>query len=478
MKPVQVAILIVDGITTGRVALKVKLAAAWYDVSTAATGAEALAAISKSRPSLVIVRDSLPDMPVSGLVAALAHTAERSPPPVIALAEAGERRSPLLEAGVEDVLSLPLDDRLLIARIRSVLRAHAAAAEWRLRDGTCRALGFAEPAQNFDTAFPALLLADERSPARSKIADLADTSEALQLSMCRVADVLRDDATAANAEVLLLPLSPLEPERELTLLADLRAHPTTRHKALFVLSPPGRADVAAQALDLGADDVAILGGRGEGPGITGRELTLRTKRLHARNKMSHSLRTIVRNGAEAALRDPLTGLHNRRYALPHLQRIAEQAQATSRPFSVMVADLDYFKKINDVYGHKAGDTVLAECARRLKQNMRAVDLVARIGGEEFLVVMPGTGRVAARKAALRLCEKIAEKPFSLPGSATQITATISIGLAVSAAQADLFDQNPKLMDTDPNALIDRADRALYAAKERGRNRFIQDQAAA
>ena len=176
-----------------------------------------------------------------------------------------------------------------------------------------------------------------------------------------------------------------------------------------------------------------------------------------------------------AEKDALTGLYNRRYALPHLDRVAEQAAAADRPYAVMLADLDHFKAINDRYGHEVGDAVLIECARRLQRNIRSVDLVARIGGEEFLLVLPNTGRAAARQAALRLCRKISDRPIKLPGYETGINVTISIGLALSSTG----HTGPALhYGNTPRDLLARADRALYRAKEMGRNRYMLERTAA
>ncbi|WP_443069418.1 diguanylate cyclase [Sulfitobacter sp. HI0040] len=162
--------------------------------------------------------------------------------------------------------------------------------------------------------------------------------------------------------------------------------------------------LAAHALDLGADDVMT-------DGFEPAELSLRLRNLMRRKQMDEQMRATVRTGAQAAIFDPLTGLHNRRYAMPHLQRIADHARATARPFAVMLADLDHFKRVNDRHGHAAGDAVLAETATRLRSNLRAMDMVARIGGEEFMIVMPGSTLKEASAAALRLCNDISGTPF-------------------------------------------------------------------
>jgi len=171
---------------------------------------------------------------------------------------------------------------------------------------------------------------------------------------------------------------------------------------------------------------------------------------------------------KAAVSDPLTGLYNRRYAMPQLARVAEHAGATGRSFAVMVADLDHFKRINDVYGHASGDAVLVEAARRLRENLRGVDLLARIGGEEFLIVMPATPFSEARTTASRLCRKIGCEGFKVPGSKDLIDVTVSIGVTMggihkSGPAAD------RISADNPNALLDAADKALYEAKMHGRN---------
>ncbi|MEY8837662.1 GGDEF domain-containing protein, partial [Cribrihabitans sp. XS_ASV171] len=100
------------------------------------------------------------------------------------------------------------------------------------------------------------------------------------------------------------------------------------------------------------------------------------------------VRSSVREGLRAAIRDPMTGLHNRRYALPALEALAREARAKGGMLAVMLADLDHFKRINDRHGHAAGDAVLIETARRLRNTLPGEALVARMGGEEFLLALP------------------------------------------------------------------------------------------
>jgi len=134
----------------------------------------------------------------------------------------------------------------------------------------------------------------------------------------------------------------------------------------------------------------------------------------------------------------------------------------------MVIDLDRFKLVNDTYGHAAGDAVLATVAERLRMNLRAVDLVARIGGEEFLVAMPDTGFEAAHMVAERMRAAVGDQPIRLAGGAT-LSVTLSIGLAMGPA-GDAA--------TPVDALMARADQALMEAKAEGRNQVTVHRSAA
>ena len=177
----------------------------------------------------------------------------------------------------------------------------------------------------------------------------------------------------------------------------------------------------------------------------------------------------MRDGLHAAVTDCLTGLYNRRYIEPHLARIAEQAESTQREFAVMMLDIDHFKSINDRYGHAAGDKVLIEISRRLRENLRSIDLVARIGGEEFMVAMPRTGTDQAEAAAERLRRMVSSKPFSMGTDHPYLTVTVSVGVAIGGLTPLDGDQI--------EAMCNQADAALYVAKNAGRDKVAMSNAA-
>jgi two-component system cell cycle response regulator len=229
---------------------------------------------------------------------------------------------------------------------------------------------------------------------------------------------------------------------------------------VFLILSDSETELSAYALDMGASDLVTQR-------VSNDEIALRLSLLLQRKNKADQLRARVRNGLEAAVSDPLTGLHNRRYAMPHLRRMLEHSTQTRKPVAVMIADMDHFKRINDTYGHAAGDAVLVQTAERLRENLRAVDLVARIGGEEFLIVLPNVSLKNACKAAERLCAHIHDTPFNLPNSNQSLMASISIGLSVFEP-IDLRGNQQAM--PEPQALLDQADVALYQAKSKGRNR--------
>jgi two-component system cell cycle response regulator len=159
-----------------------------------------------------------------------------------------------------------------------------------------------------------------------------------------------------------------------------------------------------------------------------------------------------------ATHDSLTGLQNRAAILDLLQRELFRAKREGSPVGIIMGDLDHFKQINDTYGHPTGDVVLREAARRLVSAFREYDCVGRIGGEEFLIVLPGCDlrSLATRAEALR--ERVCGAPIETPKGPVPIT--ISLGIAASEAARV----------QDPHLLLANADKALYLAKSAGRNR--------
>ena len=163
---------------------------------------------------------------------------------------------------------------------------------------------------------------------------------------------------------------------------------------------------------------------------------------------------------EQATHDGLTGLLNRSAIIELLQKELARASREGQPLSVLMVDLDFFKRVNDRHGHAAGDAVLRESARRMREALRAYDLVGRYGGEEFLIVLPGCDGESAISQAERVRETVASGRF-LAGHRS-LAVTCSIGVSSRALPCE----------ADRDALLREADLALYRAKDDGRNRFV------
>lgn len=166
---------------------------------------------------------------------------------------------------------------------------------------------------------------------------------------------------------------------------------------------------------------------------------------------------------EAAEHDPLTGLANRRIFLPQVHLEHERSLRNALPYAVAMLDLDHFKLVNDRYGHGGGDIVLKAVADLLQENCRQIDLVARVGGEEFAILLPGCSGAQAAPLLERLRGKLAALRVRI--GEQQVTVTTSIGVASFADHAESTEH-----------LVARADQALYRAKKAGRNRVVVDTA--
>ncbi len=459
------SILIVDDLATNRIILKVKLNAACHDTLQAATGAEALALARSAQPKLILLDMILPDISGIEVCRRLRANPETQHIPVVIITASGDRASRLraLEAGADEFLTKPLNEVILLARIRSLLRARETEAELRLRSETWGELDLAEGETVF--AMPgrvALVAADPAIAIGWRAALAPHLKERLVILTPNAALGEMPEGAVPDFYMIAGDLGGYGSGQRL--LADLRSRASSRHAAIALVLHEANPESAAMALDVGASDLLTLP-------LDPQETALRIALHVQRKRRADALRRAVNMGLRLAVTDSLTGLYNRRYALAHLDRIAARARETGRRYAVMVLDLDHFKSVNDTFGHGAGDAVLEAVAARLRDNLRPSDLVARIGGEEFLVALPDATLGSARIAAERLCRVIREEPVPLPDGSGSVSVTISVGLAMGPG---LTPEPPEGWSRDSLA---RADAALMAAKSDGRDQVTISSAA-
>jgi len=226
----------------------------------------------------------------------------------------------------------------------------------------------------------------------------------------------------------------------LRLCAQFKMMERTRAVAILIVCDETNRDKAMRALELGASDII------HAP-VDREELLARVQTQTRRTRYIEILRRRV-------------DLYNRRYMMSQLnQFLNRSAQGSNDPVSIAAFDIDHFKAVNDTHGHDAGDVVLEEFARRLKENVRPGDIVCRQGGEEFMVIMPSTRGDMACFAAERIRRSIADAPFKVADAGLSLDITVSAGVATEEAQS-----------RSTEAFLKRADGALYKAKNAGRNR--------
>ena len=449
-------IMIADGVATNRIVLKVKLSAASYAVDQVHDGNAIIKQMLNCPPDLLILDSNLPDCNTIQLCEKIRALPPLASIPIILITSEfdGTDKLAALHAGADEVLQKPINEPALLARVRNLLRARVIAKELDLRKATADELGFAESASSFARAGQIAFVAADIRDA-DKWRDQVKTQMRHNMFAFSTAQALVSlRGMERGPDVFVISENPDVPESGLTLMAEIRSRQETRHASIIIVHEENRQNDVINALDMGANDLLLAGCNSD-------EMAHRIRVQLARKLQADQLRDTVEDGLRLAMLDPLTGLFNRRYAFPHMQRVAEQSAETGRPFAVMILDLDHFKRINDTYGHSSGDAVLVEVSARIKENLRGVDMVSRLGGEEFLVVMPDTDIVEARAAAERLRRITAEQVIELPNGQGAIQVTTSIGVSLGG-----LVEKPSAKVED---LLDEADSALLNAKTEGRN---------
>ncbi|HEX5282260.1 MAG TPA: PleD family two-component system response regulator [Micropepsaceae bacterium] len=451
-------VLVVDDIPVNVRLLEAKLSAEYFHVQTASDGEEALAKIHDEPPDIVLLDVMMPGMDGFEVCRRMKQDPAFAHVPVVMVTALGQPADRIkgLDAGADDFLTKPVDDLSMFARVRSLVRMKSMFEELRMREETRQNLGLSDGTARVIESDPTgrILFIDDR-------ADLpvwVNTLSALGNEVTGIRDfnaALRHTDGESYDAIIVSVSSPAFDG--LRLISEFRANPALRNTPVIALVAAGEHRNLAQALDLGANDYLHLP-------LDRSEFIVRLKTQLRKKRYADLLRQNVQRGMEMAVKDHLTGLFNRRYMSQHLETLLKCA-SEAKPISLLIMDIDYFSRVNNSYGHLAGDDVLRQFAGRLMENIRGVDLACRYGGEEFVVVLSDTDPHTAWLVGERLRRAVEKLPFDVEQPSAQIPVTVSIGVASSFGG-----------DDQSAALLRRADQALYRAKDEGRNRVIAEAA--
>jgi len=444
-------ILVVDDLAPNVNLLQVKLQAEYYDVLTARSGYEALEVAQKERLDLILMDAMMPGMDGFEACKRIKNNPATWHVPVIMVTALEETKDRIrgLEAGADDFVTKPIDDFNIMARVRSLLRLKMVTDQLLSHTGhtVSNSRGLLE---SIEQQSGRVLLVEDHELHAEKIAKpLRDRHQVIiekdPLQAIRLAK------SGIDTVIVSLVSDTFD---GLRVCASLKFNEESRDIPILVIGDPEDETRFVRAYDIGINDTIMRP-------VEIQELKARVKTLLRRKFYADSLRENFNENLEMVVADPLTGLGNRRYFDRTVEPLFEELESKSKPFSIMVFDIDHFKRVNDILGHDMGDQILKEVAARLVTNMRAVDVVARYGGEEFMIAMPDTKVDEALVAADRVRSLIAGTPIFVDGEALQVTT--SVGVAEAEKGESLRD------------VFKRADDALYKAKESGRNMALSAQ---
>ena len=440
-------ILVVDDIETNRRLLEARLTAEYFDVLMAEDGPSCLELARSQKPDVILLDVMMPRMDGFETCRRLKADPLTRHIPVVMVTALDQRSDRIrgLEAGADEFLTKPVDDVALFARVRSLLRLTSVMDELRQRESSGVEMSSFEPANGGGRV---IVAAADQNAAQRIVKALPDTVDAQGYGDPRLAI-----SQAEHADLIIVDLS--APRFDgLRLCARIRSDVDTRQVPLLGVVDEMDKRTMVRALDLGVNDVIC---RPLDPG----ELSARSSTQLKRKRYADALRDRLDESLEMSVRDALTGLFNRRYTVSRLRQALDGLNASHEPLAVGLIDIDHFKRINDTWGHNAGDQVLQEICTRLGEQLRAIDVAGRYGGEEFLVVFSNTTAKDASDAMERARLAVCATPVTLRETGDVVDVPMSAGIAEA------------FMDDTVEALIERADTALYEAKRSGRNRVIE-----
>lgn len=447
-------VLVVDDILPNVKLLEAKLSCEYYDVVTATSGAEALEKIETDNPDIVLLDVMMPGMDGFEVCKRIKSNPEKAHIPVVMVTALTDIQDKVrgLEAGADDFLSKPIDDIALMARVRSLARLKMALDEWRIRENAATQFGVVREKVNLmnePVEGSRILLIEDKEYDKNKVVEALSQDLNIVISASTGLEGI-ELATSQDFDILMVSLN-LNEEDGLRLCSHLRSNERTRNLPIVMIAESEDMERVAHGLEIGAHDYIMRP-------LEKSELVARIRTQIRRKRFQERLRSTYEISLSMALTDSLTGLYNRRYLEVHLEKLIESNAQSNKALAVLFLDIDHFKGVNDTHGHQVGDEVLKVFAERLRNGVRSFDLVSRLGGEEFVVILPDVSQERAHMVAERLRKAIANEPFPCSAENGQLSITTSIGGATINNGGHSV-----------HAILERADKCLFEAKNSGRN---------
>ncbi len=454
-------VLVVDDVEANVKLLQARLMAEYFEVLTASNGPDALQKCQAGLCDIVLLDVMMPGMDGYEVCHRIKSDPRTAHLPVVIITALDQPEDKLqgLEAGADDFLTKPTHDLSLITRVKSLSRLKMVTDELHMRISTGKQFGLdttvADVKDPKDGREGKILVVDDQASSYEKVVKTLSREHSVSVITKPQEAVFR----AADEEYDLVIISlDIEGFDALRMCSQLRSVDRTRSLPLLLIAGEGAEASLIRGIDIGVNDYI------QRP-VDPCELLARARTQVRRKRLNDRLRSSAQQTIEMAVKDPLTGLNNRRYFDSHMQTLFENAQSGKQPISLVVLDIDHFKLVNDTYGHQAGDDVLRVFSERICKNVRSKDLACRFGGEEFVVAMPDTDHDLAFVVADRMRREVAEHPFVVDDGAQQISVTVSAGVSCITGKDDSIAD-----------LIKRADTALYQAKNLGRNQVVSNAA--
>ena len=445
-------ILVVDHIEANVKSLEKRLASAYYTALTANSHNKAFEILKHNKIDIVLLDFVTIKKDLFNICKQIRSNPDSTYIPIIIIMpESGiDDRIKVLEAGADDLLTKPLNDVELFTRIDSLARMKSVIDELTLRNQTHTILGsnIVHVQEDFQKS-KIIIINNDLDQSKYIQAILHDCTG--EVKLCAnpqdMDNILKN--FIPDLFIISCDMANIDPLR---ICAALRAKEALQHSFIILMADKKHNNILIQGMAIGMNDYCLTD-------CSKSEIIARvTTQLRHKLYIDHLIHNLE-NNANDAIKDGLTNIFNRRYFDNHVQLMAQHAIKAEKHLILAMIDIDHFKTINNTFGHQTGDIVLGDVASIFKKNLRVTDLVARYGGDEFVIVITSTSMTQSKKMLDTIRTRVKVHKFYSHKTKHAIQVTLSVGMA-------------KYTGGSVKTIITASDKALYQAKSIGRNKVI------